>query len=900
MKSTGKLGRHFTLIVLGVIALFDAQLANAEAVGSVSLPGHVLAVSSGATYLGAVAASQQISLSVALPLRNQAGLEDLLGRLYDPHDSLYGKYLTPSAFADAFGATQADYDSVKSYLQSKGLAVTKEFSNRLLVCVSGPASAVQSAFNVNILEFQSASGRIFHSIDTEPSVPADIAPKIQAILGLDTSFTLHPNYKPVAAIGGQLPNNFGGQGHLGSFGPADVRSAYNLSASNLTAAGLPATLNGAGQAVALVEFGGGYLASDIATYTSTYSSFFGSGYTAPLKAISIDGYNTSVTGANYVEATLDIDCVLNVANKLTKLLVFEGLDTGTNAYNLVDCLSAIATDITDTGTGRVADIVSVSYGGGEDQQSIGSITAENTSLKELAAQGQTVFCSTGDTGAFEDYDFTRGLNVIPEDPSSQPLVTAVGGTNLAENSSTFAWSIETVWNNSGIFSNVNFGTPDAGIGGGGISTIWPITNYQSRYIPTSNTSGYSKTMRNVPDVALLADPNHNLPYGIYTANAGGWYYLGGTSAACPTWAGFMSLVNQERIAKGTGDIGFANYTLYNLASGSRYSTDFHDITSGNIGLPGTPVYSAATGYDLTSGWGSFIGANLMSDLVNQVVPIAGSTYVLWNGAGTASLWKIPASGATSTATFSIASGWTPAALTSDTSGNAYILWTTTAGAASVYKVSPSLSLLTSQAFGPFAGWMAQSIAVGPDSHVHILWNHPSDNEISIYNSVLGSSTTSSTYGPYSGWQAQQIAMDSNNNTRVIWTNASTGSGALWNITSAGVQTSQSFGPYSGWLPLYLAVGSDNLARIIWENTSTKQASIYTVATGSFTVTAGFGPFTGWAPIGLAVNTDNDIDLIWNNTSNQLALYDIASPATYTTVAYGPYTGWQAIAVAAGP
>ncbi|HTD54585.1 MAG TPA: hypothetical protein VK670_04340, partial [Silvibacterium sp.] len=67
----------------------------------------------------------------------------------------------------------------------------------------------------------------------------------------------------------------------------------------------------------------------------------------------------------------------------------------------------------------------------------------------------------------------------------------------------------------------------------------------------------------------------------------------------PMWAGYIALVNQQRAASGLGTIGFINPTIYSIGVGSSYKSDFHDITSGRSGS-----YSAVTGYDLVTGWGS--------------------------------------------------------------------------------------------------------------------------------------------------------------------------------------------------------------------------------------------------------------------------------------------------------
>ncbi len=74
---------------------------------------------------------------------------------------------------------------------------------------------------------------------------------------------------------------------------------------------------------------------------------------------------------------------------------------------------------------------------------------------------------------------------------------------------------------------------------------------------------------------------------------------GGTSFAAPMWAGFIALVNQQLATNGSSYVGFLDPTIYAQNITSEYSTDFHDITSGKSGS-----YSAVTGYDLVTGWGS--------------------------------------------------------------------------------------------------------------------------------------------------------------------------------------------------------------------------------------------------------------------------------------------------------
>src|SRR5205823_2562763 len=133
---------------------------------------------------------------------------------------------------------------------------------------------------------------------------------------------------------------------------------------------------------------------------------------------------------------------------------------------------------------------------------------------------------------------------------------------LATNSAGGTWKSEKTWNG---------GSVNAGAGGGGISSVWPIPSYQQGAVSASSKG--SATNRNVPDVSLNSDPNTG--YAIRFNNA--WYIYGGTSCAAPLWAGFTALVNEQRVASAKGTLGFANPSLYTIGKGSTYTSDFHDM-----------------------------------------------------------------------------------------------------------------------------------------------------------------------------------------------------------------------------------------------------------------------------------------------------------------------------------
>jgi uncharacterized repeat protein (TIGR01451 family) len=555
--------RCLLLLMLGFALNVNAAPAGRPRPGFTRLAGHVPAKAvQKSVFLNRLDGNTQVPITFVLPLRNQNELAELIERLHDPADDLYGKYLTTEQFVARYAPTQEDHDKVVAYAKKMGLSVSNTHANRLLVNASGPARVVESAFGLNLHQYMSPAGRTFHAPNSDPAVPAHIASVITGIVGLDN----HARYRPYRHLKAMASSSASGShafpsGPGGGFSPSDIVTAYNLT-------GLPA--NGSNQVIALFELAG-YQASDINAYTS----YFGLP-TASLKNVIVDGGSTDGVDA---EVTLDIELALALA-PASQIYVYEGPNSN---QGVIDTYNRIATD-------NIAKQVSTSWGLGEDMNSAQAIQAESAIFQQMAAQGQTIFAAAGDSGAYDDYGNNNSMTLVVDDPASQPYVVGVGGTNLAVDANTGAYQMETVWNEG--LGN--------GAGGGGVSSVWPIPSWQSN-IPTV----FSKTNRNVPDVALDADPSTG--YAIYFQ--GQWQIFGGTSCAAPLWAAFTACVNQARATAGQAPLGFANPILYAIGTGMSYATNFHDVTTGN-----NLYYNAGAGYDNATGWGSFNGANLFAQL----------------------------------------------------------------------------------------------------------------------------------------------------------------------------------------------------------------------------------------------------------------------------------------------
>ncbi len=564
-----------------------------------TLHGHVRpAVSRGeAKRVGDLPPTQRLNLSIVLAPHNQAELTSLVGQLYDAGNPAYHKFLSVSQFTEQFSPSAEDYKTVADFARARGLTVGTAPANRMVVPVSGTVAQVESAFNVRMGVFQHpAEPRTFFSPDREPSL--DLAVPVAHIAGLNNFSIPKPMVTRSTAAQGAVTPQVNGSGPGGAYLGSDMRAAYYGSTA----------LTGIGETVGLVEFDG-YTVSDV---NLTFSNS-GQSYTVPIDNVLLDGATGAAcqlmpSDCSDAEQVLDIAQAIWMAPQLSQVRVYIG-------NNDSDILNAIATD-------NLAKQVSISWTWLPDDPYTDDIFFE-----EMAAQGQSVFAASGDYGEFDPL-----INNFY--PAEDAWVTAVGGTDLVTTGAGGAWSSETAWNQSG-----------GGISPDGV----PLPSWQIGVANASN--GGSNTLRNVPDVAMEANTdNYNCNLGDC---AGGW---GGTSFAAPRWAAFMALANEQALNAGIPPVGFVNPSLYAIGQSASYGSEFHDITSGNndleAGCCGQPFYTAVTGYDLVTGWGSPTGQNL----INSLAPAAAPGFQL--SVSTKSLYVSPGSSGTTTITVKDQGGFT--------------------------------------------------------------------------------------------------------------------------------------------------------------------------------------------------------------------------------------------------
>ncbi len=546
-RSRLRLARIFILTAVLLTAF------SARAVERQTLQGHVPRAVARLKPLERLPATNSLHVAIGLPVRNPELLANLLQQLYDPASGQYRQYLTAEQFTERFGPTEADYQAVAAYAQANGLSVKRIHPNRRVLDVVGAVADIERAFHVTLHVYpHPTEARTFYAPDVEPSL--DLATSVLFISGLNDYRTPQPMLRELRALAASAGQPRIGSGPSGSFMGKDFRSAY-----------VPGTtLTGAGQAVGLFELDGFY-SSDITDYATQAGL-----PNVAVNPVLIDGFSgTPVTrrpGSGNEEVALDIEMAISMAPGLSQVLVYEGSPTATGAI-VDDILNRMATD-------NQAKALSASWGFDIDAIS------QQTFL-QFAAQGQSFFLASGDNGAFSGPIFQ---------PSDDPNITVVGGTELTTDSAG-NWSSEVAWNGSG----------------GGISTVYSLPDWQQG-VDMSRNHG-STTMRNLPDVAMLA---HN---AWVMADRGRAFAADGTSIAAPLWAGFIALVNQQAATEGKAPVGFVNRALYAIGK-SAATTAFHDITTGNNTNSASPsLFYAASGYDLCTGWGSPNGTALINALL---------------------------------------------------------------------------------------------------------------------------------------------------------------------------------------------------------------------------------------------------------------------------------------------
>lgn len=490
-----------------------------------------------------------LDLRIHVALRDEQALDKFLTDVHNPASAQFGRTLTPEEFRRKFFPSPEQMQRVRDALVRKGLAVEPSVRGSVLHA-RAKAAVAESAFRTSLQHAIGPRGRDIRVLGEPIDIPAEL--RIESVQGL-TSAPIR-NTRLIRRPSARQP------AYMGPMNATLLRQAYNI----------PPKALGAGQVIGVIALDG-YNPRDIDTYTAANNI-----RRVPLRDVRVGGYDGRVLSPDgQTEVTMDIELLNAVAPQAAEIRVFAASQTDTAFFDLWNEIANPTT--TDK---RLVKVISCSWGAPEAALTKIDAQSEATLFKQLAAQGQTVFAASGDNGAKDD-----GYNIGTDDPASQMYVVGVGGTHVSAPGG--VWTSETSWTD----------------GGGGISSFWGVPPWQAGLV--NPPSLHSRVMRNVPDVALNADPATG--YAIYSSGA--WQTVGGTSCAAPIWAGFLSLVHEARLARGLPPLGFFGPLLYNIAR--TIPGTLHDIADGSS----NGYYPAVPGFDLVTGWGTLNGAPMMDALV---------------------------------------------------------------------------------------------------------------------------------------------------------------------------------------------------------------------------------------------------------------------------------------------
>jgi kumamolisin len=580
----------------------------------------------GASAFGTTASSTPEQVSFILKERNQATLGANVTKGLSSFDSV-------SQFASKYGQASSVVSSLTSYLAGFGIT-TSVYPGNVDVSASGTAGEFDKALTVTQKNYHvparsgpggySAPAQSVYSATGAPELPYDLSQYVEAVLGLT-------NYAPFSSHAVRLPSSITSStsadaaGTPGNYLPSNFTSQYGLSS-------LSAKDNGAGETIGIVTLAAldvgapEYFWQNVANVPTT-------GRTVTVDNID-GGPGAPSDAAGTGETDLDVEQSGGVAPG-ANIIVYQAPNTDPG---FADAFFAAASQ-------NKADTVSSSWGESETyvaaSVAAGAETAAyegafDEAFLELADQGQSMFVSAGDSGAYDAQSPDLGTtNLAVDTPGDSPYVTSSGGTTLpwsgtitgptgisasASVTSQRAWGWDYLWP---AIATVNGTTvadtaPLYAVGGGGgfsvvesepayqklvsgtsdyhavpyltptdVQVVEPGTSFSEptafNYNASPSVVSGSRSGRAEPDVSADADPQSG--YLLYepsavaaggTALEGGW---GGTSFVAPQFNGSTAVLDEYLGHR----IGLWNPSLYSFAAGSS--------------SPVTPLSTASTGND---------------------------------------------------------------------------------------------------------------------------------------------------------------------------------------------------------------------------------------------------------------------------------------------------------------
>jgi len=607
-----------------------------------------------------------VSLTFTLAGADPTGLSALLAALEDPGSSDYGRYLTAPQFEARFAPSPSTVAAVESALRAAGATDVAATPGDLGVEATLPVAAVDALFAVRLESVGAAGSAPLYTAVGPPELPAALAGLVTGIGGLsdlangrivlplvaesapmELSAAPHPTY-----IEG---NTSGAQWMLGS----DYTAAFG-STSLFPGSGTPNATYPTHVAIATLLASGwnGTTDTDLPPYDPTALEFYANatlnpdwpisnltgvpvpygGLTPPLPG---SNGNLSDSTGDQLENSLDLEMAGSVAPGAPLYNFYLSGKLVANDYNLTDVADAFAVALGAAlnysyGSARLG-LVSGSFGAPDLNDSLW-----NAGLAMAAAMGVTVLISSGDQANAPNSVAADDDGPWPTWPATAAFntsgVVAVGGVTVTLSGMPAGYydpatGFELAYD-ANITGIANLSTwynteqPGGVVGSeGGLSTVVPEPYWQfhsAAQPPISAAAGLqgaSMLGRAEPDLAFPA----NDTIVAYLVNSTGAIFgalVGGTSIAAPALAGFLADLIAVRSGNAIGaswqPFGYLDPMLYRM--GSYYAAYANatpawiDVTEGS-----NYVFSAAAGWDATTGWGVPISLPFLAGTGNRNV-----------------------------------------------------------------------------------------------------------------------------------------------------------------------------------------------------------------------------------------------------------------------------------------
>jgi tripeptidyl-peptidase-1 len=576
-------------------------------------------------------------ITIALRGSNKARLDDFTAAVTDPSSPRYGQYMSADEVQQLTAPSSVARESVEAWLRTADVKYTYRAATGTFEA-DGSVTAVQSLLSTHVTELYNIHTEQVQLRGGDVTIPSGVEEHVSAVYGVH-GLPLPP---ATSASSRSSTDARDTSGLPAEVTPKVIASAYDIGGVSVS--------RGTKNRQAVAEFQGQFMnTTDLATF---FERFVPDAQAGDDKVYKFQGGETEGEG---VEAQLDIQYIMGVA---------PGIKTEFWEQKSMDFCSDLKTWTTTLlATSDIPLVHSVSYGWQGELSQIGCTKEEvqdvDTDFQKLAARGITIIFASGDSGSgftppqcsenpgtkgvaysgkmiqalftpnaavcctlnqeiggkawtyVEGNPFGRcevfesktgqeqnktatsgGLPPAPTSPSlyaswpaSSPWVTAVGATRFIDQKAGPGAEMATDQFGSGGGFDSNFAQP-----------TWQaadVAHYFSVASGLPPSGSYDAKSRGTPDVAALGE-------GFQVINDGRAISVGGTSAAAPTFAAMVSLLNEARLGAGKAPMGFLNTWLYANADA------FTDVTVGNdkVGRGGETL---PFGYDCAAGWDPVTG-----------------------------------------------------------------------------------------------------------------------------------------------------------------------------------------------------------------------------------------------------------------------------------------------------